>query len=148
MSRAGGPRQRGSAAPLIVGLAAVVLLLVAVVVDASAAQLTRQRLDALADGAALQGADVGAQGRDAYAGGIAEHDLALTRREAERAVRAYLRDTGALRAHPGLRATVRVDGARLVVVLTARVGLPLRVPGGPGYASVRAVGAAVVRPGR
>lgn len=138
---------RGSSIPLVVGLAAVVLLLVAVVVDASAAQLTRQRLAVLADGAALQGADLAAQGGAAYEGGIAGHDLALGRVEAERAVRAYLRDAGALRQHPGLRATVRVEGERVVVVLVAGVRLPLRVPGGPSSTTVRAVGSAVVRPG-
>lgn len=138
---------RGSTAPLVVGFAAVVLLLVVVVVDASAAQLTRQRLAALADGAALQGADLAAQGGAAYEGGLGGQDLTLGRAEAERAVRAYLRDTGALRQHPGLRATVRVEGERLVVVLVAAVRLPLRVPGGPSSTTVRAVGSAVVRPG-
>ncbi|MBU2697874.1 hypothetical protein CCO04_22565 [Pimelobacter sp. 30-1] len=144
----GASATRGSTTPLVAGFAAVILLLVAVVVDASAAQLTRQRLDAVADGAALQGADLGAQGRDAYEGGLAGHDLALSRAAAERAVAGYLRDSGALREHPGLRATVRVEGERVVVVLVVGVELPFRVPGGPGYATVRAVGSAVVRPAR
>ncbi|MBM7516013.1 pilus assembly protein TadG-related protein [Nocardioides nitrophenolicus] len=138
--------QRGSTAPLVVGCAAVVLLLVAVVVDASAAYLARQRLAALADGAALQGADLGAQGADAYAGGLATGGLAISRAEAEAAVRAYLRDSGAAAAHPGLRATVRVDGDRLVVELVAPVALPLRLPGAPAGPTVRAVGSAVVDP--
>lgn len=137
---------RGSTTPLVVGFAAVILLLVAVVVDASAAQLARQRLDSVADGAALQGADLAAQGREAYEGGLAGHDLTLSRDAAERAVADYLRDSGALRAHPGLRATVRVEGERVVVVLSAEIDLPLRVPGGPGRATIRAEGAAVVRP--
>ncbi|WGX95438.1 pilus assembly protein TadG-related protein [Nocardioides sp. L-11A] len=137
---------RGSSAPLVIAFAAVVLLLVAVVVDASAAYLARQRLDALADGAALQGADAGAQGVDAYAGGLATGDLAISRAEAEAAVRAYLRDSGAASDHPGIRATVRVDGDRLIVELTAPVDLPLHLPGAPGESLVRAVGSAVVHP--
>lgn len=137
--------ERGSTTPLILAFVAVVLLLVAVVVDASAAYLARQRLDELADGAALQGADLGAQGRDAYDGGLATGDLAITRREAERAVHAYLRESGAQQDHPGLRAAVRVEGDRVVVELVVPVDLPLGVPGMPG-ASVRSVGSAAVDP--
>jgi hypothetical protein len=138
--------QRGSSTPLILAFVAVILLLVAVVVDAGAAFLARQRLDELADGAALQGADLGAQGRDAYDGRLARGDLAISRREAERAVRAYLRETGAHRDHPGLRAEVRVAGDRVVVELVAPVDLPLGLPGGPAAPAVRSVGSAVVDP--
>lgn len=137
--------QRGTTTPLILAFVAIILLLVAVVVDASAAYLARQRLDELADGAALQDADLGAQGRDTYDGGLARGDLAISRREAERAVHAYLRDSGAQQDHPGLRAAVRVDGDRLVVELVAPVDLPLDVPGLPA-ATVRSVGSAVVDP--
>ncbi|GAA3652967.1 hypothetical protein GCM10022237_11070 [Nocardioides ginsengisoli] len=138
---------RGSATPLVLAFAAIVLVLVAVVVDASAAYLARERLDALADGAALQGADLGAQGSAAYVGGLTHGPLPVSRAEAERAVRAYLRDTGALRAHPGLRARVEVRGERVVVVLTAPLALPLHLPG-TSATTVRAVGAAVVDPER
>ncbi|GAA4091993.1 pilus assembly protein TadG-related protein [Nocardioides kongjuensis] len=138
--------RRGSSTPLVLAFAAIVLLLVAVVVDASAAYLARQRLDALADGAALQGADLGAQGADAYAGGLATGDLAISRAEAEAAVRSYLRASGAALDHPGLQATVRVDGDRLVVELVAPVDLPLHLPGAPEQPTVRAVGSAVVDP--
>lgn len=138
--------QRGSSTPLILAFVAIVLLLVAVVVDASAAYLTRQRLDALADGAALQGADQGAQGSDAYDGGLAGGDLRISQREAEQAVRAYLRDIGATVDHPGLRAVVRVDGDRVVVELVAPLDLPLTVPGAPAWSEVRSTGSAVVDP--
>lgn len=138
--------QRGSSTPMIIGFAAVILLLVAVVVDASAAYLARQRLDELADGAALQGADLGAQGSDAYDGGLGTSDLSISRAEAEAAVRAFLRDSGAMRDHPGLRAVVRVDGDRVVVELTAPVDLPLSLPGGPADPSIRSTGSAVVDP--
>lgn len=137
---------RGSSTPLVVAFTAVVLLLVAVVVDASAAYLARQRLAALADGAALHGADAGAEGADAYADGLREGDLALSPGEAEAAVHGYLRATGALADHPGLRASVRIEGERLVVTLTAPVDLPLRLPGAPEAAVVRAVASAVVDP--
>ncbi len=142
MSRASG--QRGSSAPLVLGFAAVVLLLVAVVVDANVAYLARQRLDALADGAALHAADGGAEGRDVYDGGLGDGRLALTRAEAERAVRSYLRAVGASADHPGLRAGVRIEGERVVVELTAGVDLPLSVPGVPARAGVRSVGSAAV----
>lgn len=138
---------RGSSTPLIIGFAAVILLLVAVVVDASAAYLARQRLDALADGAALQGADLGAQGTDVYDGGLAGGgDLAISRAEAELAVRTYLRQVGAHADHPGLRAVVRVEGDRVVVELEAPVDLPLRLPGAPERPTVASVGSAVVDP--
>lgn len=138
--------ERGSAAPLVLAFVVLVLMLVAVVVDASAAYLTRQRLDELADGAALQGADLGAQGREVYGDGLGAGPLTVSRREAERAVRAYLRDAGALREHPGLRVTVRVDGGRVLVDLAAPMDLPLGLPGADGRATVRARGSAVVQP--
>lgn len=138
--------QRGSATPLILAFTAIILLLVAVVVDASAAYLARQRLDALADGAALQGADFGAQGFDAYDGGLATGDLSIARREAEQAVRAYLRDVGAAVDHPGIRAVVRVQDDRVVVELEAPLDLPLSLPGAPANPTIRSVGSAVVDP--
>lgn len=140
------PSQRGSSTPLIIAFAAIILMLVAVVVDASAAYLEHQRLDALADGAALQGADLGAQGSDAYDGGLAAGDLSIARKEAEQAVRKYLRDVGAAADHPGIRAVVRVRGDRVVVELEAPVDLPLSLPGAPKNPSIRSVGSAVVDP--
>lgn len=138
--------QRGGSTPLILAFTAIILLLVAVVVDASAAYLTRQRLDALADGAALQGADQGAQGSDAYDDGLAAGDLTIARREAEQAVRAYLREVGAATDHPGIRAVVRVQGDRIVVELEAPIDLPLGLPGAPENPTIRSTGSAVVDP--
>lgn len=137
---------RGSTMPLILMLGSVLLLLVVVVVDASAAYLRRQELDALADGAALRGADLGAQGAEAYRGGLGEADLELSVEEARAAVRDYLSASGAHRDHPGLTASVRVRGDEVVVVLSAPVDLPLTMPGLEARPTVRASAAAVVRP--
>ena len=55
--------------PLIIGFAVVVAMLVAVVVDASAAYLRRQGLDSAADAAALAATD-GIQGEAVYTHGL------------------------------------------------------------------------------
>ncbi|UMG91596.1 pilus assembly protein TadG-related protein [Nocardioides sp. TF02-7] len=131
---------------LIIGFALVVAMLVVVVVDASAAYLKRQSLDSLADGAALYAADAAAEGHDVYTGGLGDDDLRLSAGVARAAVRAYLRSTGALAAHPGLTTVVTVDATRVRVTVAAPVDLPLTLPGGPERPVVRAVGSAVVRP--
>ena len=64
-------REGGTASLLIVGFAIVAIMMVGVVVDASAAYLRRSGLDSLADGAALAAAD-GIQGRQVYEGGLGE----------------------------------------------------------------------------
>ena len=63
--------ERGTASIMIVGFAVVAIMMVGVVVDASAAYLRRSGLDSLADGAALAAAD-GVQGRQVYEGGLGE----------------------------------------------------------------------------
>lgn len=146
-----GPRgrcgERGSTAPLVIGFFAVVLLLVGAVVDASAAYLQRQRLDTLADGAALQGADLGAQGTTVYAEGLEDdRDLRVSRAEAQRAVDDFLRESGATRDLPGLRADVRVEDRRVVVELSAPLDLPIEVPGATRRAVIGATGSAAVDP--
>lgn len=141
-----GRDESGQVSVVIIGFAMVVLLLVAVVVDAGAAYLKRQSLDSLADGAALYGADAAAEGRDVYRGGLGAGDLDLTAGVARGAVRDYLRATGAYAAHPGLRVAVAVQGDRVVVDIVAPVDLPLDIPGAPERPTVGATGAAVVRP--
>ncbi len=137
---------RGQVSVMIIGFAMVVLLLVAVVVDAGAAYLERQDLDSLADGAALYGADAAAEGNDVYQGGLGDGDLDLTADAARAAVRDYLRSAGAYDAHPGLRVSVAVRDDRVVVEIVAAVDLPLSLPGGPERPTVAATGSAVVRP--
>jgi len=138
--------ERGQATVLIVGLATFLAMTIALVVDATAAYLQRQGLNTLADGAALQGADLGATGRDVYEGGVPTERLELTAAQAREAVGDYLRGTGAYARYPGLSYRVRVDPAAqsVEVSLSAPLDLPLTVPGSPERATIGATGSAVV----
>ena len=138
--------EAGQATVMIVGFAVVLAMLVATVVDASAAYLQRQGLDTVADGAALRGADLAATGHETYAGGVPPERLALTPATARAAVGAYLVETGAYRKYPGLQYQVRLDDDRVSVRLRAPLDLPLTIPGSPERASIGAVGSAVVLP--
>jgi hypothetical protein len=129
---------------LIVGFAVVLAMVVALVVDSTAAYLQRQGLDTLADGAALRGADLGATGQDVYEGGVPRDTLALTPAQARAAVGAYLQQAGAYAKYPGLTYTVRIEGDRVVVSLHAPLDLPLRIPGSPEHTVVGSDGSAVV----
>ena len=137
--------ERGTVTLLVVGLAMVLLMTAAVVTDASAAYLQRQGLDTLADGAALAGADAGASGDQAYAGGLDAH-LHLDAGLARAGVLAYLRSAGAYRRYPGLTVGVSVDPSaqRVMVEVRAPIHLPLHVPGSPEHAEVTATGASGV----
>lgn len=98
--------ERGQTTLMIVGFAGVLFMLLAVVVDASAAYLQRQGLATIADGAALAGADAGATGEEVYEGGFADDGRARQGTEAaEAAVAAYLADVDAHRRYPGLTFT-------------------------------------------
>jgi uncharacterized membrane protein len=137
--------ERGTALLMIIGFAVVLLMMTAVVTDASAAYLRRQGLDTLADGAALTAADAGASGDEAYGTGL-DADLHLDADVARSAVFGYLHRVGAFARYPGLTATVVVDSAtqRVIVAVHAPIHLPLHVPGGPKTASVGATSAATV----
>ena len=134
----------GQATVLIVGFAVLLAMVVALVVDSTAAYLQRQGLDTLADGAALHGADLGATGRDVYEGGVPTDTLALAPGQARAAVGAYLQQAGAYARYPGLTYTVRVERDRVVVHVTAPLDLPLSMPGSPARTTVDADGSAVV----
>ena len=138
--------ERGQTSVLIIGFAFVLLLMVGVVVDASAAYLQRQGLNTVADGAALRGADLGATGREIYAGGVPPERLELSATEARAAVGAYLVEIGAHRKYPGLTYDVSVGDAGVTVRLRAPLDLPLTIPGSPERASIGAVGSALVAP--
>lgn len=142
MRRAPAEHEGGQAALLLVGFFVVALLLVGVVVDASAAYLRRQGLDNLADGAALAGSD-GVEGREVYEGGLGERariDPAVARQQ----VAAYLRSTRAAARYPGLRWAVTADAERVVVRLAAPLDLPIPVPGVERMPLVSATGASYV----
>jgi Flp pilus assembly protein TadG len=144
--RRSGRGEDGQATLMIVGFAFVLLMAIAMVVDASAAYLQRQGLDTVADGAALRGADLGATGREVYTGGVPADRLELTAGAVREAVHAHLASTGAYAAYPGLTFSVEVDPATetVTVHVQAPLDLPLTVPGSPGTATIGASGSAVV----
>jgi Flp pilus assembly protein TadG len=143
------PDERGQTTVLIVGLAVVLLMAVAVVVDASAAYLQRQGLSTVADGAALAAADAGSRNDESlYVEGLGSREqLAQQRAIARAAVADHLAATGAHRTYPGLTWEVGFDatGTSVVVHVRAPLALPLTVPGSPERASISARAAAVVR---
>jgi hypothetical protein len=134
--------ETGSITPLVVGFAFLVAVLVAVVVDASAAYLRRQGLNSVADAAALAATD-GLQGDRVYTHGLddlAEIDAAAARGYVED----YLRTSGVLAEYPGLGWTVSTSATTVVVHLAAPLDLPLHIPGVGGTAVVTGSAASVV----
>lgn len=134
---------------LIVGLAVVLMTVIAVVVDVTAAFLQRQGLVTLADGAALAGADAGSRNEpDLYSDGLADdRRLDLQQQVARAAVADHVARTGARADYPGLSWTVALaDGGDSVVVrVRAPLDLPLTFPGAPQTAPVSATASATVR---
>ena len=136
----------GQTTVLIVGFAVVAIMMVGVVVDASAAYLRRPGLDSLADGAALAAAD-GIQGRQVYEGGLGERAL-IDPEVARVYVAEYLRDTGAARRYPGLSVRAWTPATdRVVVRVAAPLDLPITPPG-VGAAAVVSSDRGVVRRGQ
>ena len=128
--------------PLIIGFAVVVALLVAAVVDASAAYLRRQGLNSAADAAALSATD-GLQGEQVYTQGLgkrAEIDPAAARAY----VGAYFGSSGIRRRFPGLDYSVRTTQNTVVVRVTTPLDLPFRVPGVGTNVAVTGTAASVV----
>lgn len=134
--------ERGSITPLVVGFAAIVLLLVAVVVDASAAYLRRQGLNALSDAAALAATE-GMQGESVYTGGLGEQ-AGIDPEAARGYVADHLRASGSYRRYPGLRFQVVTRDRTVVVRLEAPLRLPFRVPGVVGETTVTGTAASQV----
>ena len=132
----------GSVTPLIIGFAVVVALLVAVVVDASAAYLRRQGLNSAADSAALAATD-GIQGEEVYIHGLgkrAEIDPTAARSH----VASYFASSGIQRRFPGLHYSVQTTDNTVVVRVVTPMDLPLRVPGVGTNVSVTGTAASVV----
>lgn len=144
-----GRDERGQVSVLIVGMAVVLMMTIALVVDASAAYLQRSGLNTLADGAALRAADLGATGHDIYQGGVPPVRLAQTSAQARAAVGDYLASTGAFAKYPGLTYVVMIAPAAesVRVSLHAPLDLPLSIPGSPATASIGATASAVTRVG-
>ena len=136
--------ERGSTIPLIVGLATVLLMGTALVINASAAYLQRQSLDTLADGAALRGADLGAAG--VYGEGLSVERLLQEKGAVEKVVVAYLQSVGANKTYPGLEVDARVNftDRSVTVTLSAPVDLPMHIPGSPSQPVVGASSTAAV----
>ncbi len=134
--------ERGQVTLLITGFFIVALLLVVVVVDASAAFLRRQRLDSLADGAALAAVE-GVEGEAVYLRGLgerAEIDPGAARAYASE----YLRSLGAQQQYPGLRLRVVTSQDTVQVRITTPLDLPFAPPGWADSSQVSGSAAAYV----
>jgi uncharacterized membrane protein len=134
--------EAGQTSLLIVGFFIVAILLVVVVVDASAAYLRRQQLSAVADGAALAGAD-GIEGEQVYQNGLGDHAL-LDPATARRHVGDYLAQIGAFRRYPGLTYEVGVTTDSVQVRVTSPLKLPFAPPGWAEQSEVTARAASLV----
>lgn len=134
---------RGTVTVMIVGFFIVIGLMVAAVVDASAAYLRHQQLATLADAAALNAAD-GVQGSQVYTSGLGE-TATVDPVAAQRYVAEYLTASGATRELPGLTWQVVPHGDAVSVRLVAPLDLPLDPPGWSDSATVVAESAVVVQ---
>ena len=134
-----GRGERGQMTVLIIGFAAVVLLMVAVVTDISKAFLVRRDLDATADGAVLAAANGLALHRD-QTGPNAEIDLD----EAARLTGEYLEAVNAETTFDDLTWSTEVDGQTVIVTLTSTVDLPFEPPGWDTTSEVTSNAAAIV----
>jgi len=134
--------ERGQVTVMIVGFAFILMVLVAVVTDASAAYLQHSGLDTIADGAALTGAD--ALDRNAvYNGGLGDEPQ-LDPVAAKAAIEQYLIDTDAYGRYPELHVVPVVSGNQVTVTVTAPLDLPLNVPGADDTATIGATGSAIL----
>jgi hypothetical protein len=132
---------RGEITVLMVGLALLLIFVIAAVADLSAGHLRRATARSYADGAALAAAN----GAAAPAGYASDGDyVALDPAAARAAVDAYFRDTGAVNKFNGMHWSVAVDGRIVEVVVTMPFDFPITMPGFGENAEVRASGSATV----
>lgn len=134
--------ERGSVSVLVVGFFLVAVLLVAVVVDVSAAYLRRQQLDAVADGAALAAAEA-VQSEQVYVGGLGDR-ARLDPGAARGHVADYLGRIGARERYPGLTYRVRTTADSVQVTVSTLLDLPFTPDGWVGRARVTGRAAAYV----
>ena len=118
---------RGQMSLMIVGFFTLVLLLVGVVVDVSAAYLRRVSMNNVADGAALAAADA-VQGHQVYTAGLGT-DAPIDATVARQYVADYLATSGAIDDYPGLRWRVEQHGDDVRVEVSAPLDLPLSIAG-------------------
>lgn len=133
----------GQMSLLIIGFFVVGVLLVAVVIDASAAYLRRTSMNNLADGAALAAAE-GVRGEQVYTTGL-DGNAILNADDARPYVREYLVDTGALADHPGLTWRVEQEGESVRVHISAPMELPIAVAGVADDTTISAEAVVLVR---
>lgn len=113
--------ERGSITPLVIGFTVMLVMLVGVVVNASAAFLKRQQLNSLADAAALAATE-GVEGEQVYTGGLGE------RAEIDPAVaRARAADQLGAAGVAGLRFRIVTRTDSVTVHLDAPIDLPFRI---------------------
>ena len=137
-----GTGERGQTTLLILGFFLIAVMLVGVVVDASAAYLQRQALNALADGAALSAAD-GVQGAQVYTSGLGA-TAQIDPTAARAYVATYLAQTRAHERYPGLVYRVLPAGDSVTVQVSAPLDLPIPPPGWTAEPWVGGVASAVV----
>jgi putative Flp pilus-assembly TadE/G-like protein len=140
-----GAARRGEAGQvtvMIIGFVVVLVMLFAVVVDASAAYLRRQSLSSLADGAALAAADA-IEGEQVYTRGLGQRAV-VDPDQARWLVESYLSSVEARSVYPGLVDVVETSGDRVVVRLSAPLDLPLPLPGVESSAAVQTESASVI----
>lgn len=133
--------EQGQMTVLIIGFAAIVLLLIVVVTDISKVFLVRRDLDATADGAVLAAANglaaISAQGESG-------ENARIDPDEARRLTAEYLDSVAASNRFDGLDWTADVNGTTVTVHLSSAVDLPFQPPGWQGTADIASDAAAVV----
>jgi hypothetical protein len=126
---------------LIVGFAAIVLLMVVVVTDISKVFLVRRDLDSTADGAVLAAANgLAAIYAQTGNGGNAQIDPD----EARRLAADYLDTVSASERFDGLDWSADVTGTTVTVELTSSVELPFTPPGWQEDADIASTASAIV----
>jgi hypothetical protein len=141
MRKARNRGEQGQMTVLIIGFAAIVLLMIVVVTDISKVFLVRRDLDATADGAVLAAANGLAA---IYARPGAGENAQLDPEQARRLTAEYLDSVAASNRFEGLDWSVDVIGTTVTVRLTSTVGLPFEPPGWQGSADIATDAAAVV----
>lgn len=133
--------ERGQMTVLIIGFAAVVLLMVVVVTDISKVFLVRRDLDSTADGAVLAAANgLAAVYAQSGSGGNAQLDP----EEARRLTADYLDTVSASERFDGLDWSAEVTGTTVTVELSSSVELPFTPPGWQEDADIASTASAIV----